>query len=314
MGAEEENDMKATEILAGGFALLRNQPRAVAIWGALYLVMLAAALAFVWPALGDMAAFQQQVLTAQAAGLRAPPPPVGFFGVVFGLNIAILLVMVAIFAAAVRAVALGGDDVFGFLRLGMDELRLIGLGLLVLVIATGALVVLVILAVLLSVVLAAMLGQGAIALVFVGYFVAMLALIWVEVRISLAGALTVLRGRIVLREAWRLTRGRFWTLFGIYALMFIAFFAVSLLAVAVTNPELLTAYADAMQLQVMHAALARQQALIADISGPRMIVTTVVGSIVNIAMTAFAFGAVATAAIGFDRESNAANPPLPTTA
>ena len=42
------------------------------------------------------------------------------------------------------------------------------------------------------------------------------AMIYAEVRLSLAFPLTFMRRSFVIGEAWRLTRGRFWTLFGAY--------------------------------------------------------------------------------------------------
>jgi len=42
------------------------------------------------------------------------------------------------------------------------------------------------------------------------------ATIYAEVRLSLAFPLTFVRRNFVIGEAWRLTKGRFWTLFGAY--------------------------------------------------------------------------------------------------
>jgi hypothetical protein len=68
-------------------------------------------------------------------------------------------------------------------------------------------------------------GQGgvvaAVALLYLGLSGAM---VWIMVRLSVAAPLTLLRGKIVLREAWQLTKGRFWTLFGAY---FVVMFVVA---------------------------------------------------------------------------------------
>ena len=302
--------MNMFDILGGGFALVRDRPRTVAIWGALYLLLCGMAMLLVWPALGEMTTFQQQALAAQTAGLAPPEPPPGFFVAIFESNLVILVVLVAIFAAAVRAVALGGEDRFGFLRFGTDELRLIGLSLLLFLIGFVAMIVLVIAMVLIALGIAAIFGAGSGAstgiTILVAYVGMIVGSIWLQVRISLAGALTVLRGRVVVREAWRLTHGRFWTLFGVYFVIGFAFFAITFSLIATFNPQMMSAYAMGMQPQAMEAALARQADLYADMFGPRMILMILVGAVLNTVLVAIAFGAVATATIGFDRDSNSA--------
>jgi hypothetical protein len=300
--------MDAAGILAGGTRLVRAQRKAVAIWGGLYLAACLAVMALIWPMFADLATFQQQAITAQAAGLPPPPPPSGFMLSMFGIEAVMIALLIMIFAAAVRATALGGDDRFGFLRVGMDELRLLGLGLLLGLTWFVATIVLGFVAALAAGFTAALSGgsaEGATGIVLILMLAFMVLTIWVQVRISLAGALTVLRGRIVIREAWRLTRGRFWTLFGVYLLVFVAYCVVTLAVLAVVNPDLLAAYADGMQPAAMQAALAQQQAAFADPFSPRVLVMWGIGAVAMTLGMAFTFGAIATAAIGFDQADRA---------
>lgn len=298
--------MNVADILAGGARLVRTRLKEVAIWGILYLVAIGVTMAVFAPMFQDMMAFQAQALAAQSVRAEPPLPPSGFFAAILAVNVVLLLVMAVIFAAATRAVALGGTDRFAFLRLGADEARLIGLAVLLVLIAIGLTFALVMAGTLLMIALAAVIGGGAIVVGILLYVGLIAASIWAQVRISLAGALTVLRGRIVIREAWRATRGRFWTLFGAYLVVAIVFFAVSLTFVALTNPDVLSLALPGMSPADMQAAVARQQAALADMFGPRWLAMALIGSVFNAVAIAFTFGAMATAAIGFDRADQVA--------
>lgn len=309
--------MQAAEILAGGARLVRTQPKAVAIWGVLYVVAMAVTLAMTFPMFADLAAFQQQALAAQAAQLPPPPPPAGFFGAIFALDAVLSVLMVAIFAAAVRAVARGGNDAFGFLRFGLDELRLIGLGIILFVVFfVGSIILGIVFGIVVMIVFSAIgttggnvngaAGAGILTLFVILGLTA--AAVWLEVRLSLAGALTVLRGRIVIREAWRATRGRFWTLFGVYLLIGFVHVVATVALLSITNPGLFAAYAGGMRPEAMQTVLAQQQAMYADPFAPRMVAMWLLGAVMMAVGLAFTFGAIATAAIGFDRADQAAPP------
>lgn len=269
--------MTVSEILAGGARLVRTQPKAIAIWGLLYLAAMGLLFWLMQPAFAQMMEFQHQALVARAQNLPPPLPP-RFFGLIFLFDIALLLVLVAIFAAAVRAVAQGGDDPAGFLRFGTDEVNLIILGILLWLIGAGAMIGFIVIGVLIAGGLALALGKAALAVLFPLYLIGIAGLIWAEVRISLAGAYTVLRGMIVIREAWRATRGRFWTLFAVYLLISIAFIIVSIAVAAVTNPDLLSLYAGGLQPKNLNAILVRQQEVVAHLFGARMLLLMLLGA------------------------------------
>jgi hypothetical protein len=102
--------------------------------------------------------------------------------------------------------------------------RLIGLSLLVGLIVMGVVLVPIVLAVVGVTLMAAgsagTLGAG-LAVILVGIAVSLVALAWLGTRLLLAPAALVLEGQGVgasLRRGWRLSRGRFWRLFGIYLL------------------------------------------------------------------------------------------------
>lgn len=301
--------MTVAEILAGGVRLLRTQRRAVAIWGLVYLGMTAVMVAAMWPMFGSLAAFQAQAIAAQTGQAAPPEFPVGFFGTIVLVNVVMVLGLAVIFAAAVRAVARGGDDRYGFLRIGMDEARLIGLAILLVLIGFVAMLALILVVALIGVAVAAIAGVGGvengggaspsmlglIAALYLGLIVLM---VWAQTRISLAGALTVLRGRIVIREAWRATAGRFWPLFGAYLVIGLTFVVISIVASLALNPDMFAAMTATTDPAAAEAAMARQME---GMFGPRWLALVAVGTVLNVAITAFAFGAIATAALAADR-------------
>lgn len=127
-----------------------------------------------------------------------------------------------IFTATQRAVLRPAERGFAYLRFGEDELRQIGLGVFLSVCLSIAMVLAMIpLMIVVGIVFAITVAAtgsplAGVLLIVIAYFALMGASIYVEVRLSLAFPLTFLRRSFVIGEAWRLTKGRFWTLFGAY--------------------------------------------------------------------------------------------------
>ena len=290
--------MSVGSMIGGGIRLVRTQPQIVAIWAALYLLMGVVGLIAMRPWMTSMMAFQQQAAANAAAGIRTPPVfPADLFGQLFVIELLVGILSVIAFAAVVRATVRPVGDRFAYLRIGMDELRLVGLGILVLIAAFVAELVAILGLALIGGLIGVVAGKTvAIGIVAVLAFALVGAAIYAEVRISLAGALTVMRGRIVIKDAWRATKGRFWTLFGAYLLMSLAFAVAGVVVLAVTNPHLMVAYASFDQ-QAMTAAAQEQMARQSAGLSAAMIVQMAVGAVLIVVMGAVTFGAVATAAL-----------------
>jgi hypothetical protein len=274
-------------IVTGAFRLVRERPDAIAVWGLFYLLM-----SFLF-----MLAMRP-FLAAQAAGGAAAVGAVqSMIGLLFLLNLIYILLLLVLYTGALRAVLRPDPPGFFHLRLGIDELHIVILGFGLAIAFYLAFIILALVVALLAVAVGAAGGTPAAMLVAAVCGIALFGVvIWLEVRLSLAFPLTVMRRRMIIGESWRLTRGRFWTLFGAYFCLFLIVLALwtgaallgsgSYLAAVVHGGFDPIALREAQQEQV-----ARQLAL-----DPVMLLAMVVGAIVGALSLALFAGAAATAA------------------
>lgn len=149
------------------------------------------------------------------------------------VNLLALIMTVVLIAAVTRAVVRPRAGGLGYMRLGMDEFRVLviqfalGLG------AYFLIVTLLLIGV--GVALAAWPLEPTVRYGVIGAtaFVLVMTLIWVCLRASLITPMTVAVNEFSFIEGWRLTRGRFWRLLGIVILSAVASIVVSLLILPV---------------------------------------------------------------------------------
>lgn len=213
-----------------GFRITRENPRAFAWWaGASFIVSLVGALitvlmpADVRHALETLRADE----TPDAKTLLeafATASPLFLFG----------LALQSMMAAAVyRVIFRHEDSRFGYLRLGMDEVRLMVLTvifyLLAILLTAAAVFGAVVVAALASIA-----GSGVSVLVGVGATVFLLGLVlFVLVRLSLAPPATFAERRLRFWESWELTRGSFLPLLGAYVLALVCMIVLGILALII---------------------------------------------------------------------------------
>lgn len=216
----------ASEAAMEGFRIARREPRTVLVWSLLQLILAVASTVVMLPYMRPLMALQS--LRTPGA---APPTPAEamvtlepMFGMI-AVMIPIELVFLSVMSAAVyRAVLRPEDKGLARLRLGGDELRMgilwIELGLFVWAAGVLALLAMVVLGGLL---VAATKGSPAdlLGLVAGAYVVVAAGMAWLLVRFSMAAPLTFATRHVQLFSAWRLTKGRSWSLFGCYLLTFI---------------------------------------------------------------------------------------------
>ena len=202
-------------IVNGGFRLFRERPLSILIWGAVYTL---------FSVVGSLVLMRPLMAATQAGGATPGElPSAAMFGVFILFYLGYLLLALVLYAAAIRAALRPEEDSFASMRVGMDELRLLGVILLLMVISLVTLIagsIVAGIAAMIFAVIAQASGSGA---AFIGVFVAVAAVyclaIFVQVRLSPAIPLTIMRREIVIGEAWTLSRGRFWALFGGYLVL-----------------------------------------------------------------------------------------------
>ena len=289
--------MDVGSIISGSFRPIREWPVAVAVWGLIYM---AATIAMTF-------AMRPFVAGAWGASLGGDPQArlaaaMGSLGNLLLVELGLLILFVILMTAAQRAVLRPADKGLFYLKLGMDELRMLALTIILVILFYVGLVV----AVGVLAVGAVALGRAAAVVLMIVGIIALLALaIWLEVRLSLAFPLTLLRRRIIIGESWRLTRGRFWTLFGAYLVLFVVFLVFWSVVASLTAgsylAEVMRAAGNPQRIQqAAQAQMARQFETI-DLM---KIVTWVLGAIIGGVSVAVAGAAVATAAraLASDRE------------
>ena len=217
-----------TEIFSIGEAMatpgrvIRRHPMAVFVWGFLMMGFSLLAVALMFGTLADL---------PLTDGAEPPPEMFGKLMAVQGLsmllNVGQAVLAVVIWAATMRAtLMIGRPDRTFFLRAGMDELRLVVVGLALFVGAYIAVIILV----LLGAALVATLWQANEAAAMIGGFVLVLGLIALVVvamaRLSLIAPATLILKRFAFVEGWALGRGRTLPLLGLLVCTWLVYLVV----------------------------------------------------------------------------------------
>lgn len=232
----------ATESAFEGFRLAKRSPMTILVWAVFYIVITALVIAVAGGAMGQ---FMQMAATMEPGAEPSDAEMMAFMSAYFsmlGLILPISLVLGSVSYAAVnRAVVRPSESAFGYLRLGMDEVRVFVVSLVLSIVfglgfgLAGGLIFGVMGA------MAAMMSDNAglvgLLMVVAGLlFVALI--IWVVVRLSLALPITVAERRIAIFDSWKLTKGHFWGLLGMAILAWVLCLVVQILLSIVLMPIL----------------------------------------------------------------------------
>ena len=270
-------------VIAGGFRLFREQRVALLIWMAVALALSASTSLFFIAGVNPR-------MEGLRTGARSSFEMIGWLLPFYALTAIVVLLQTA---AAFRAVMRPNERAAGFFRLGMDELRLLGLGFVWLVVALILYFLLVMVAFSVAAMLAGALGPPGPGILFTLAIILLPIyglMIYLHVRLSPAIPLTLLRRQIVIGEAWRLTKGQFWPLFAAYLVIMLMLIVGYLLLLAVIwGPYLGTLVSGASGVA---AAAAQVQ-----VFGPMMVVGWVAGAAFSAASYALWAGSVGTATL-----------------
>jgi hypothetical protein len=237
----------ASDVALTGFRIARERPKIVAIWAAIQFVIgLGFGLVTVRVAGPAFTAFT----ASRTAGRRDPAQALAMFHQMAPFYLlAILFALIfypILFATMDRAVLQPDDEGTAYIRLGADELRQLGLILILAVIGFVAYVVVLLAVIIVVAILSAMFGvhpgaqPGLGASLGFGLVIAAAVMIilgawlYVWIRLSLASPLTFATRRINVFGSWALTRGQFWPMFGAYIVAFVLALIVSLLTLVIS--------------------------------------------------------------------------------
>jgi hypothetical protein len=248
--------------IMSGFRLIGRHPGVVLVWGLAYVaVALAPVIALFWRDLPTLLDLYARIMQSLASG-AAPPVNdpdfvrqqgllVAFEACQIGLN---LLAVTLVSCAVYRAVLEPERKAFAYLRVGLQELWVLAslLGLVAVLVAV----------LVASSTVAGLIGQAAGPTTWTGGLIVFLAscgvvalVIWVALRLSLAAPMSFAERRFRLTEAWPLTRGHGWRLFGV---------AVGVVALTLLIQMVMATFAQALGVGAALGQLADLRAFLAD--------------------------------------------------
>ncbi|MFT4956029.1 MAG: hypothetical protein ACI8U3_002429 [Brevundimonas sp.] len=226
----------ATECAFEGFRVARRTPMTILIWAAAYILFTALTFALVggsFIALMAAATDLQGVTNPSPADLE--PMFAAYAGMAWILPLSLVFSAV-LYTAALRVVLHPAEKGFGYMRLGMDEVRVFVVTLVLSVLAGIAGVVVFGIAGVLAGLGAAAAGDAGGLIAFVLILAAVVVFIWLAVRFSLALPITVAEKKFAIFDSWGVTKGRVWGLIGMTLIVIVMAIVVSILASIIILP------------------------------------------------------------------------------
>lgn len=231
--------LAATDAAFEGFRLVRREPKVLLAWTLVYLVITLGQLVAMVLNRSEIA---EGLRTIEGFGSRGPQTQQEFalwfdaYGQMTSYSFWVLplsIVVGSVLSAGVaRGVLFPEQNRFGFLRLGMDEVRVFAITVIIALLtglALGAATVIVSILVAIAITVAPLMWLG----VFVGVLGCIALFIWLGVKWSLAVPITVSEKKIQVFASFRATKGHFWPLLGMaiiaFALAMVIWFLSSVL-------------------------------------------------------------------------------------
>lgn len=227
----------ATDAAFEGFRVVRRKPTVLIWWTLAYLVFIGLVIMLAMGSLIDLAGAAEALrgvtsprpedmapVTSAMNGIMAVAGPMGLlFGAVLNTAVA-------------RAVLEPERSAFGYLRLGVDELRVLAVTVALALLAMAAIVTAgILLGVLGGVAVSALGAMGGIV-TGLAVLALLVAAAWVAARFSLAVPITLAERKIAVFDSWRVTRGRALPIVGMAILSFMMTIVVSILFSVVLMP------------------------------------------------------------------------------
>lgn len=228
----------ASDAAFEGFRVVRRKPAVILWWSLAYLAF------FLVMALAVGGPFLALMPQLEALPQSGEPSPEQFgallslYGTIFAIALPIGVIAGAILNAAVaRSVLEPQASRFGYIRLGMDEVR-VGIVTLVLglLLFAAYIAIAVVLAVIFAITAAIGSQLSSVILAVVAFLALVAGTIWIAVRLCLAVPITVAESRIAIFDSFNMTKGWFWPLLGMAVIALAMTILVALLGMIIGLP------------------------------------------------------------------------------
>lgn len=228
----------ATDAAFEGFRVVRRKPLVLLWWAAFYLVSFA--LIFLLAA-GPIAGLMAAASDLENMGPGATPedlePLMMAYASILPLVLPLGVLVGAVLSAAIaRSVLEPGKSAFGYLRVGMDEVRVAVVSLVLMVVIWLAALVSFGVAGAAGGAMAAADVPGGPLIMIVLFLLAAAFLIWLSVRLSLAVPITVAEKKFAFFDSFKVTGGRIWSLIGMAVIAFVMTMVVGILTSIIFFP------------------------------------------------------------------------------
>ena len=230
----------ASEAAFEGFRLARRSPMTILIWTILTAVYLGAYFSIFAPMLmAIIGAAQEGREVTESEMMSAMGGSIGLMALFYPLS---FIFSAMTLAAVNRAIVRPAESAFGYLRLGMDELRVFIVYFALTILAVIAFMIPYFLVIALVAGVGVALGEqnaGVTVIIGIAAVLALVAaIVFVVVRFSLALPIVVAERRFAFFDSWGMTKGHFWGLLGMFLLAFVMSIVVSLLISIIALPIL----------------------------------------------------------------------------
>ncbi|CAN5154341.1 hypothetical protein BH10PSE2_BH10PSE2_16770 [soil metagenome] len=227
----------ASDAAFEGFRQVRRHPLALVYWAVAYAAVMGLAFLIAGPLFIDVMSRAEALKGVIDPSMTDLEGMGRSYATLFALVMPLALVFSAVLSAAVaRAVLRPSEKSFGYMRLGADELRVLGVSILLgLVIAAAWLMGCVLVSLVAGVAGATGIGLLWIPAVLLGVGV-VVAVAWLSVRLSLAVPIVVAERRFTLFASYALTKGHTLALLGMAIIAGVMTLLVSLLGAIVAMP------------------------------------------------------------------------------
>lgn len=216
------------------FGLVGRRPLSVFVWGLLMVAPVIAGMGLMLPMMGEMfASMPTGADSAEAVHDAMMADMMQFQGVSALMQLGQLVATVIVYTAVMRAVVRPRERSFFSLRLGMDELAVLVVGIALCVGIYAGLIILTLLGVGIGFSVWGLGGPANGIIIGVMVVVFVLAILLAMARVSLIAPASVLTRSFAFAEGWRLGRGRTGALFGMSVLIVLIILAIELVLVGV---------------------------------------------------------------------------------